>query len=108
MNEEVDGLDEAADGVPNPNTASEFTTDYALPTVVPKRVRPLAVVALVLAFVLPIVAIPLAHRVIRTLQHDGGRGHGVAQAAIVVGYLVILIIALVGLNIVVALVLHRS
>ncbi|MGN6760737.1 MAG: hypothetical protein ACTHJI_05345 [Leifsonia sp.] len=106
--DEVDGLDESAVGVPVPNTASGFVTDFALPGVLPKRVHPLAVVALVLALVLPFVAIPVAHRVIRTLQHEGGRGLAVAQAAIVVGYIDILLWALVCLNLAVAVLLHPA
>lgn len=106
--DEVDGLDESADGVPAPHTASEYAADYAMPTVVPKRVHPLAVVALVLAVVLPIVAIPLAHKVTRILQHNGGRGRAVAHAAIVIGYLNILLLALVCLNIAVAVFLHPT
>jgi hypothetical protein len=106
--DEIDGLDESAVGVPAPNTASGFTTDYSLPTVVPKRIHPLAVMALILAFLIPIVAIPQAHKVIRKLQHDGGRGRGVAQAAIVIGYLNILLFALVGLNVAVAAFLHTA
>ena len=64
--------------------------------------------ALVLALVLPFVAIPVAHRVIRTLQHEGGRGLAVAQAAIVVGYIDILLWALVCLNLAVAVLLHPA
>jgi hypothetical protein len=106
--DEVDGLDESAVGVPAPHTASEYTADYAMPTVVPRRVHPLAVVSLILAFVLPIVAIPVAHKVTRTLQHNGGRGRAVAQAAIVIGYLNILLLALLTLNVAVAVFLHTS
>ena len=102
--EETDGLDEASANVPAPNAASEFTTDYALPGVVPRRVDALAWVAFVLAFCLPFVAIPLAHRVIRRLQHDGGRGRRLAQAAVLVGYLCILALAFLALNVVIALV----
>ncbi|WP_431219464.1 hypothetical protein [Leifsonia xyli] len=76
ISDEIDGLDESVEGVPEPNTASEFTADYALPTVVPKHVRPLAVVALILAFTVPVVAIPLGHRVLRRLQHEGAAGGG--------------------------------
>lgn len=108
IQEETDGLDESAVGVPAPNTASGFVTDFALPAVLPKRVRPAAVVALVLALVLPFVAIPVAHRVIRTLQHEGGRGLAVARAAIVIGYLDILLWALVCLNLAVAVLLHPA
>ncbi|MGO4534774.1 hypothetical protein [Leifsonia sp. 2MCAF36] len=104
--DEVDGLDEPAVGVPAPNTAVEFTSDYALPTVLPKRVHPLAVVAALLAFLMPFLAIPLAHRVTRTLQHEGGRGGALAHAAIVMGYLNILLLALIGLNVAAAAFLH--
>lgn len=100
--EEIDGLDESPVGVPAPNTASGFAMEFSLPTVVPRHVHPLAVIALLLAVVLPIVAIPLAYRVLRTLQHDGGRGRAIAQAAIIVGYLDILLVALIAVNIVVA------
>lgn len=103
--DEVDGLDEAPAGVPTPHNASEFTGDFALPTVLPKRVHPLAVLSLIFAFLLPVAAIPLAYHVVRKLQHDGGRGVTVAQVAIVIGYLNILLIALVGVNIVVAVLL---
>ncbi|MET3565735.1 MULTISPECIES: DUF4190 domain-containing protein [unclassified Leifsonia] len=106
--DEVDGLDESAVGVPAPHTASEYVADYALPTVVPRRVHPVAVVALILAFLLPIVAIPLAHKITRTLQHDGGRGRAVAQTAIVIGYLNILLLALLSLNVAVAVFLHSA
>lgn len=106
--DEIDGLDESSTGVPAPNTASGFVTDFALPEVVPKRVRPMTVATLVLALVLPFVAIPLAHTLIRRLQHDGGRGTAVARAAIVVGYLDVLLWALVGLNLAVALLLHPA
>jgi hypothetical protein len=106
VSDEVDGLDESAVGVPAPNTAVEFASDFALPTVVPKRVHPLAVVALFLAFLVPVVAIPLGHRVTRTLQHDGGRGGALAHAAIVIGYLNVLLLALVALNVLAAIVLH--
>lgn len=101
-NEEVDGLDEASAGVPTPHNASEFTGDFALPTVLPKRVHPLSVLSLILAFLLPVVAIPLGYHVVRKLQHDGGRGVAVAQVAIVIGYLNILLIALVSVNVAVA------
>lgn len=101
--DEVDGLDESSTGVPAPNTASGFAAEFSLPTVVPRRVAPLAVVTLVLAFIIPVAAIPLAHIVTRSLQHDGRRGRGVAHAAIVVGYLNILLMALVAVNLVVAL-----
>lgn len=106
VNDEVDGLDESSVGVPRPNTAVEFTSDYALPTVVPTRVHPLAVVALLLAFLFPIVAIPLGHRVTRTLQHDGGRGGALAHAAIVIGYLNVLLVALIVVNVAAAVVLR--
>jgi len=106
--DEMDGLDESAVGVPAPNTASGFTRDYSLPTVVPKRIHPLAAMALMVAALIPILAMPQAHKVIRKLQHDGGRGRGVAQAAIVIGYLNILLFALVGLNVAVAALLHSA
>jgi hypothetical protein len=103
--DEADGLDETSTGVPSPHAASEFSSDYALPTVVPKRVHPVAVVSLLCAVVLPFVGIPLAHWVIRKLQHNGGRGAAIAHTAIVVGYLSLLLLALVVVNVVVALVL---
>lgn len=103
--DEVDGLDEATVDVPTPHNATEFTGDFALPTVLPKRVHPQAVISLILAFLLPVVAIPLAYHVVRRLQHGGGRGVAVAHAAIVIGYLNILMIALVGVNVVVAVLL---
>jgi len=106
--DEVDGLDESAAGVPAPHTAFEHVTDYALPTVVPRRIHPGALVALILAFLLPIVAIPLAHKITRTLQHDGRRGRAVAHAAIVIGYLNILLLALLSLNVAVAVFLHPA
>jgi hypothetical protein len=106
VNDEVDGLDESAVGVPSPNTAVEFASDFVLPTVLPKRVHPLAVIALFLAFLVPVVAIPLGHRVTRTLQHDGGRGGAVAHAAIVIGYLNVLLCALIVVNVAAAVVLH--
>jgi hypothetical protein len=62
----------------------------------------------VLSVVAPFVAIPLAHVVIRRLQHDGGRGLGIAQVAIVIGYLTLLVIGLVVLNLVVALFLTHG
>lgn len=102
ISDEVDGLDESSAGVPAPHSASDLVDDFVLPTVLPKRVHPLAVVALALALVLPVAAVPLAHHVIRKLQHVGGRGVAVAQAAIIVGYLNILLIALVSVNIAVA------
>ncbi|RDV43544.1 hypothetical protein DOE76_16485 [Leifsonia sp. ku-ls] len=105
IHEEVDGLDESPVGVPSPHTASESAGDYVLPTVLPKRVAPLAVLSLVLAVVFPFAGVPLAYHVVRKLQHDGGRGVSVAQAAIVIGYLNILLIALVSVNIAVALLL---
>lgn len=108
LSDEVDGLDESSDGVPAPNPASEFASDFSLPAVVPKRVHPGAVVALVLAFLLPMVAIPLAHRTARRLQQEGGRGRSLAHAAIVIGYLDILLIALVGVNLAAALLLHPT
>ncbi|MFP3467080.1 DUF4190 domain-containing protein [Leifsonia sp. SIMBA_070] len=107
-NDEIDGLDESADGVPVPNTASGFAADFSLPTVVPRRAHPLAILALVLAFIVPIVAIPLAHRITRKLQHEGGRGRALAHAAIIIGYLNILVIALVVLNVAVAGLLHTG
>jgi len=103
--DEVDGLDESSAGVPTPNAAAEFASDYSMPTVVPRRVHPLAVASLVCAFLVPIVAIPLAHGVTRRLQHHGGRGVAVAHAAIVVGYLNLLVLALITVNVVVALVI---
>ena len=74
----------------------------------PRRVHPLAVLALVFAVVLPFVAVPLGHRVLRRLQHDGGRGRALAQAAIVLGYLMCLLLALIGVNVVIALLLHTG
>ncbi|MGO4301753.1 hypothetical protein [Leifsonia sp. RAF41] len=106
--DEVDGLDESAGGVPAPNTAAEFISDFALPTVVPQRVHPLAVMALLLAFLVPMVAIPVGHRVARTLQHDGGRGRALLQAAILISYLNILLLALIGLNLAAAVLLHLT
>ena len=100
--DEVDGLDEASAGVPTPHNASEFAGDFALPTVIPRRAHPLAVIAFIMAFVMPVVAIPLAHHVLRKLQHEGGRGATVARAAIATGYLSLLLIALVGVNVAVA------
>ena len=108
MSDEVDGLDESAVGVPAPNTAVEFTSDFSLPTVVPKRVHPLAVIALCLAFLVPMVAIPLGHRVTRILQHGGGRGRSLAHAAIVIGYLNVLLLALIAVNVVAAIILHAG
>jgi len=106
--EEVDGLDEAAAGVPAPNTASAFAAEYALPTVVPRHVHPLAVVSVLLAVLMPIVAIPLAHWVMRRLQHHGGRGLAVVRTAIIVGYLNILLLALIGVNVLVAALISPS
>lgn len=100
--DEVDGLDESSAGVPTPHSASDPAGDFAMPTVLPQRVHPLAVLALALALILPVVAVPLAYRVTRKLQHDGGKGAGVSQAAIIVGYLNILLVALVSVNIAVA------
>lgn len=105
--DELDGLDESTAGVPAPNAAAEFTGDYAMPAVVPRRVHPLAVLAVILALPLPFVAIPLAHWTMRRLQHSGGRGRSVANAAVIVGYLSTLLLALVALNIAVAAFLHR-
>lgn len=104
--DEVDGLDECATGAPEPNGASAFAAEFAMPPVVPQPVRPLAIVALLLAFVVPFVAIPLGHSVLRT-SHDG-RDRRIAQASIIVGYLTTLLLALVGLNLVVALFLHTA
>lgn len=106
--EETDGLDETAGGVPAPHTASESAAEFSLPRVVPRRVHPLSVVALLLSVVAPFVAIPLAHAVVRRLRHHGGRGHRIAQAAVVIGYLTLLMLALVAVNIGVALLLTRS
>ena len=104
--DEVDGLDECAVGVPEPNDASGFAADYAMPTVMPQRVRPLAIVALLLAFVAPFVAIPLGHVLLRRASQDGRHGRRIAQLTIIVGYLMTLLLALIGLNVVVALFLH--
>src|ERR1700712_198819 len=108
VNDEGDGLDESAVGVPAPNTAVEFTSDFVLPAVVPKRVHPLAIIALFLAFLVPVVAIPFGHRGSPTRQHDGGRGGAVAHAAIVIGYLNVLLVALVVVNVVAAVVLRSQ
>ncbi len=100
--DEVDGLDESAEGVPAPHTASEFVADYVLPAVVPRHTSFVAVLALALSFVIPVGGIVLGHRVIRKLQHDGGRGRSVAQAAVVIGYLNVLLLALIAVNVVAA------
>ena len=60
------------------------------------------------AVVVPPVAIPLAYLVVRKLRREGGRGTGVAHAAIVVAYLVMLVMALLGLNLLVALLISRG
>ena len=106
VNDEVDGLDEAGAGVPEPNAAAGFSCDFVLPTVVPRRVHPLAIVALLLAFLIPVAAIPLGHRVTRTLHQGGGRGGGIAHAAIVIGYLNLLLLALIVVNVAAAVLFH--
>ncbi|MFF9564464.1 hypothetical protein ACF1AJ_14055 [Leifsonia sp. NPDC014704] len=103
--DEVDGLDETSAGVPIPHSASDRAGDFAMPTVLPKRVPPLAGLALALALVLPVVAVPLGYHVTRKLHRVGGKGVAVAQAAIIVGYLNILLITLVSLNVAVAVLL---
>lgn len=106
--DEVDGLDETSDGVPKPNTASDFVADYALPAVVPRHTSAGAILAMALAFLLPPAGILVGHRVIRKLQHDGGRGQSVAHGAIVIGYLNVLVVALIVVNVVAALALGHA
>ncbi|MEV8213461.1 hypothetical protein [Leifsonia sp. NPDC077715] len=74
----------------------------------PQRARPLAIVALLLAFVVPFVAVPLGHVLMRSVPPVGHHTRRIAQATIIAGYLMTLLLSLIGLNLVVALVFHSA
>ncbi|MEV8213464.1 hypothetical protein [Leifsonia sp. NPDC077715] len=100
---EVDGLDEASSGVPEPNNAVDFTMDYAMPTVIPRPVRRAAVVAVILSVPLPVVAIPIAHVTSRQLRQRGESGVPLVRAALIASYLSLSLVALVAINVVITL-----
>ena len=58
----------------------------AVPQAVP-RTNTLAVVALILGFVMPLLAIPVAHVARRQIGRTGERGDGLALVGLVLGYL---------------------
>jgi hypothetical protein len=51
------------------------------------RTNPLAIVALVLGFVFPLLAIPVGHIARGQILRTGERGDGLALAGLVLGYL---------------------
>jgi hypothetical protein len=58
------------------------------------RVNPLAVVALVLGLVLPVLAIPVGHYAHQRIAQTGERGDGLALAGLVLGYLGLIAVVL--------------